>query len=74
MNDRSLKGDGDSEIAIVVEDTDMIESRMDGKPVCFSSGRYIQVYLTFFSIKPQDLRLHLGERCLEVGLHMNCLK
>ncbi|KAF8519273.1 hypothetical protein JB92DRAFT_2626378, partial [Gautieria morchelliformis] len=33
LNDRSQKGDGDSEIALVVEDTDEIESRMDGRPV-----------------------------------------
>ncbi|KAL1743202.1 hypothetical protein HDZ31DRAFT_83591 [Schizophyllum fasciatum] len=32
INDRSQKGDGDSEIALVVEDTDMIDSRMDGQP------------------------------------------
>jgi len=32
LNDRSQKGDGDSEIALVVEDTDMIDSMMDGKP------------------------------------------
>ncbi|KAF8530716.1 phospholipase D [Gautieria morchelliformis] len=31
LNDRSQKGDGDSEIALVVEDTDEIESRMDGR-------------------------------------------
>ncbi|KAF8641650.1 hypothetical protein AX16_009876 [Volvariella volvacea WC 439] len=30
INDRSQKGDGDSEICLVVEDQDMIESRMDG--------------------------------------------
>lgn len=33
INDRSQKGDGDSEIAMVVEDMDMIETTMDGKPV-----------------------------------------
>lgn len=33
INDRSQKGDGDSEIAMVVDDTDMIETTMDGKPV-----------------------------------------
>lgn len=34
INDRSLRGDRDSEIACVYEDyDDMIESRMDGKPV-----------------------------------------
>ncbi|KAG8990617.1 hypothetical protein FRB93_003164 [Tulasnella sp. JGI-2019a] len=33
INDRSQKGDGDSEIALVVEDTDMIEISMDGNRV-----------------------------------------
>jgi phospholipase D1/2 len=33
LNDRSQKGDGDSEIALVVEDTDEIESQMNGEPV-----------------------------------------
>ncbi|KAI9060697.1 phospholipase D/nuclease [Trametes sanguinea] len=32
LNDRSQKGDGDSEIALVVEDQDMIESSMNGEP------------------------------------------
>ncbi|KAF8169373.1 hypothetical protein BJ912DRAFT_181903 [Pholiota molesta] len=31
INDRSQKGDGDSEIALVVEDDDMINSTMDGE-------------------------------------------
>ncbi|KAH7100350.1 phospholipase D/nuclease [Auriculariales sp. MPI-PUGE-AT-0066] len=31
FNDRSQRGDGDSEIAIIVEDTDLFESRMDGQ-------------------------------------------
>ncbi|THU96802.1 phospholipase D/nuclease [Dendrothele bispora CBS 962.96] len=31
INDRSQKGDGDSEIALVVEDTDMIKSKMNGE-------------------------------------------
>jgi phospholipase D1/2 len=34
FNDRSQKGDGDSEIALVMEDTDLIDSYMDGQPVC----------------------------------------
>ena len=33
LNDRSQKGDGDSEIALVVEDMDLIPSQMDGRPV-----------------------------------------
>ncbi|KAH9884507.1 phospholipase D/nuclease [Cubamyces lactineus] len=32
LNDRSQKGDGDSEIALVVEDEDMIDSTMNGEP------------------------------------------
>ena len=35
---RSLKGDGDSEIALVVEDEDLIPSYMDGRP--YSAGRF----------------------------------
>jgi phospholipase D1/2 len=38
LNDRSQKGDGDSEIALVIEDMDMIDSRMDGKPVRWHFG------------------------------------
>jgi phosphatidylserine/phosphatidylglycerophosphate/cardiolipin synthase-like enzyme len=33
INDRSQKGNGDSEIALVVEDTDLLESKMNGKDV-----------------------------------------
>ncbi|KAJ6550871.1 phospholipase D [Mycena vulgaris] len=32
INDRSQKGDGDSEIALVVEDGDMIQATMNGQP------------------------------------------
>ncbi|KAH9926358.1 phospholipase D/nuclease [Amylocystis lapponica] len=32
INDRSQKGDGDSEIALVIEDEDMVETTMDGQP------------------------------------------
>ncbi|KAF9244484.1 hypothetical protein BU15DRAFT_85872 [Melanogaster broomeanus] len=32
LNDRSQRGDGDSEIALVVEDNDMIKTTMDGRP------------------------------------------
>jgi phospholipase D1/2 len=44
LNDRSQKGNGDSEIALVVEDMDMVDSWMDNKPVsslyAFISLRY----------------------------------
>jgi phospholipase D1/2 len=33
LNDRSQKGNGDSEIALVVEDMDMVDSWMDNRPV-----------------------------------------
>jgi phospholipase D1/2 len=38
INDRSQKGDGDSEIALVVEDLDQIESRMNGQKVGDTPG------------------------------------
>ncbi|KAM6499803.1 phospholipase D/nuclease [Amanita muscaria] len=37
LNDRSQKGDGDSEIALVVEDTAQIPSTMDGRPFAVSA-------------------------------------
>lgn len=38
INDRSQKGNGDSEIAIVIEDEDWIQSRMNGEP--YSASRF----------------------------------
>ena len=38
INDRSQLGDHDSELAIVMEDTDILESTMEGKP--FQAGRH----------------------------------
>ena len=42
INDRSMMGDRDSEVAILVEDADFdedtIRSKMDGKP--YKAGRY----------------------------------
>lgn len=32
-NNRSQLGSRDSEIAVVIEDTDLVNSRMNGKPV-----------------------------------------
>ena len=32
INDRSQKGDGDSEIALVVEDEEVLHTTMDGRP------------------------------------------
>ncbi|EIM84706.1 phospholipase D/nuclease [Stereum hirsutum FP-91666 SS1] len=52
LNDRSQKGDGDSEIALVVEDGDMIQSTMDGKP--FMAARFAA------SLRRRLFRQHLG--------------
>ena len=32
INDRSQKGDGDSEIALVVEDDEILQTTMNGRP------------------------------------------
>ena len=32
INDRSQKGDGDSEIALVVEDNEILQTTMNGRP------------------------------------------
>lgn len=52
FNDRSQRGDGDSEIALVVEDHDMVETRMDGKP--YMAGRFAA------SLRQKLFRKHLG--------------
>jgi phosphatidylserine/phosphatidylglycerophosphate/cardiolipin synthase-like enzyme len=49
FNDRSQRGDGDSEIALVVEDTDMIPSRMDGRPVSCCCGSLAPKIPTYFA-------------------------
>ncbi|KAI9454483.1 phospholipase D/nuclease [Lactarius psammicola] len=52
LNDRSQRGDGDSEIALVVEDDDHIPSYMDGRP--YSAGRFAA------SLRRKLFRQHLG--------------
>ena len=52
LNDRSQKGDGDSEIALVVEDNDMIRSSMNGEP--FMAGRFAA------TLRRRLYREHLG--------------
>ncbi|KAI8973863.1 hypothetical protein BDB01DRAFT_854129 [Pilobolus umbonatus] len=53
INDRSLLGNRDSEIAVIVEDTDMIDSKMNGKPQ-YKASRYAQ------SLRMQLFKEHLG--------------
>ncbi|CAE6399900.1 unnamed protein product [Rhizoctonia solani] len=52
INDRSQKGDGDSEIALVVEDLDQIESRMNGQK--FMASRFAA------TLRRKLFREHLG--------------
>jgi phospholipase D1/2 len=52
INDRSQKGDGDSEIALVVEDDDMINSSMNGVP--YPVGRFAA------TLRRQLYKEHLG--------------
>ncbi|KAI0933193.1 hypothetical protein AcV7_004734 [Taiwanofungus camphoratus] len=52
LNDRSQKGDGDSEIALVVEDEDMVETTMNGQP--YMASRFAA------SLRRKLYREHLG--------------
>ncbi|KAG9102619.1 Phospholipase D1 [Ceratobasidium sp. 370] len=52
INDRSQLGNRDSELASVIRDTDMIESRMAGKP--FKVGRFAH------TLRVRLMREHLG--------------
>ncbi|KAI0086021.1 phospholipase D/nuclease [Irpex rosettiformis] len=52
INDRSQKGDGDSEIALIVEDDDLIESTMDGHR--YTASRFAA------SLRRQLYKEHLG--------------
>jgi len=59
LNDRSQKGDGDSEIAVVIEDTDMINSTMDGRP--YQAARFAATF------RREIMKEHIGlvppQRC-----------
>ena len=52
LNDRSQLGDHDSEIAIIIEDSDFIDSYMDGRP--YRAARFAA------TLRRQILRKHLG--------------
>ncbi|KAF5376461.1 hypothetical protein D9615_008601 [Tricholomella constricta] len=52
VNDRSQKGDGDSEICLVVEDDNKIDSLMDGKP--YQASRFAA------TLRRKLYREHLG--------------
>ncbi|KAM9712896.1 phospholipase D1 isoform 1-T1 [Menidia menidia] len=52
INDRSMLGKRDSEVAVVVEDSDMVESLMDGSP--YRAGRFA------LSLRLECFRMILG--------------
>jgi phospholipase D1/2 len=52
INERSMMGDRDSEVAAIVRDTDMIQSRMAGKP--YLVGRFAH------TLRMRLMREHLG--------------
>jgi phospholipase D1/2 len=52
LNDRSQLGDHDSEIAIIIQDPDTVESSMDGRP--YRASRFAS------SLRRQIFRKHLG--------------
>lgn len=52
LNDRSQKGDGDSEICLVVEDRDLIPSKMNGQP--YMAARFAA------TLRRKVFRKHLG--------------
>ncbi|KAJ1678917.1 hypothetical protein EV182_003090, partial [Spiromyces aspiralis] len=52
INDRSMLGNRDSEIGMVLEDTDMVDTFMDGKP--YKAAKFA------YSLRAQLCREHLG--------------
>lgn len=52
LNDRSQLGNHDSEIAVVIEDRDMVDSYMNGRP--YQASRFAA------SLRRQLFRKHLG--------------
>lgn len=63
LNDRSQKGDGDSEIALVVEDGDMVRSTMNGQP--YMAARFAT------TLRRKLFREHLGLIEPQNVLHAN---
>ncbi|KAI0263930.1 phospholipase D [Gloeopeniophorella convolvens] len=52
INERSQRGDRDSELAAVIRDTDMIDGKMDGRP--FKVGRFAH------TLRVRLMREHIG--------------
>ncbi|KAI8369196.1 hypothetical protein EDC96DRAFT_504222 [Choanephora cucurbitarum] len=52
LNDRSQLGNRDSELVVIVEDTDMIDSRMNGRP--YKAAKFA------FTLRMQLFKEHLG--------------
>ena len=63
INERSQRGDRDSEIASVIRDTDMIDSQMAGKP--FKVGRFNH------TLRVRLMREHLGIDVDDIDMNDN---
>jgi phospholipase D1/2 len=66
LNDRSQRGDHDSEIAIVIEDDDMIESTMDGKK--YLASRFAATWRR--ALMKGEITIHSGFRPMESAMSL----
>uniref|UniRef100_A0A3Q4GQ01 Phospholipase n=1 Tax=Neolamprologus brichardi TaxID=32507 RepID=A0A3Q4GQ01_NEOBR len=72
INDRSMLGKRDSEVAVIVEDSEMVDSVMDGKP--YKAGKYaLQLRLECFNLcRAEENQTNKSLQCLwrsfEIGL------
>lgn len=68
INERSQRGNRDSEVAAIIRDTDMIDSKMGGQP--FEVGRFAH------TLRIRLMREHLGvnvDECEQKEFHMDGL-
>ncbi|KAG8828433.1 hypothetical protein FRC19_006531 [Serendipita sp. 401] len=65
LNDRSMKGDGDSEIVVVVEDTDMIPSKMNGQS--YQAARFAATFRR--ALFKEHLGLIPPQNCTPTNAH-----
>lgn len=74
LNDRSQLGDHDSEIAVIIQDQDMVESSMDGRPwrvSRFASSLRREIFRKHLGLlKPQDME-HPDQNYEPIGVANN---
>jgi hypothetical protein len=71
VNERSMRGDRDSELASVIRDTDMIDSRMAGKP--FQVGRFAHTLRMRLMRGSSPLRFSLESRAALIVLRRSLI-